>query len=123
MFHNDRDDKNVDHASISPEHHHACIASLLATLSPLPSLLPFVAIHVPSAGSYVKDMVASKPLVVFSKTYCPYCTKAKTALKAVGAKYEVSPKNEKHAVLCTAAVYQFKCALMHTWYTLTKRLL
>eukprot|EP00904_Undaria_pinnatifida_P007041 jgi/Undpi1/3467/HiC_scaffold_16.g06839.m1 len=39
--------------------------------------------------SYVKELVASKPLVVFSKSYCPYCAKAKTALKAVGAKYEL----------------------------------
>lgn len=40
--------------------------------------------------------MASKPLVVFSKSYCPYCAKAKTALKAVGAKYEVSPISEKY---------------------------
>lgn len=38
--------------------------------------------------------MASKPVVVFSKSYCPYCTKAKTALNAVGAKFEV-----RHAVL------------------------
>ncbi|CAN0061784.1 unnamed protein product, partial [Ascophyllum nodosum] len=37
----------------------------------------------------VKELVASKPVVVFSKTYCPYCTKAKVALDAVGAKYEL----------------------------------
>lgn len=33
--------------------------------------------------------MASKPVVVFSKSYCPYCTKAKNALNAVGAKFEV----------------------------------
>lgn len=42
-------------------------------------------------GSYVKELVASKSLVVFSKSYCPYCTKAKKSLSAVGAKdYEVT---------------------------------
>lgn len=42
-------------------------------------------------GSFVKELVASKNLVVFSKSYCPYCHKAKQALAAVGAKnYEVS---------------------------------
>lgn len=33
--------------------------------------------------------MASKPVVVFSKSYCPYCKKAKTALNAVSAKFEV----------------------------------
>lgn len=56
----------------------------------------------PFAYSYVNGLVASKPLVVFSKSYCPYCAKAKTALKAVGAKYEVSPTSEKHTVLLTS---------------------
>ncbi|CAM9577542.1 unnamed protein product [Sphacelaria rigidula] len=38
---------------------------------------------------FVKDLVASKPVVVFSKSYCPHCTKAKKSLAAIGAKYEV----------------------------------
>jgi len=29
---------------------------------------------------FVDNVISSKPVVVFSKTYCPYCTKAKTAL-------------------------------------------
>lgn len=28
-------------------------------------------------------------VAVFSKTYCPYCTKAKRALDSIGAKYTV----------------------------------
>lgn len=45
-------------------------------------------------GSFVKEKVAGSPVVVFSKSYCPYCTKAKKALDAVGAKYKVSePSN------------------------------
>ena len=28
-------------------------------------------------------------VVVYSKTYCPFCTKAKKSLDAIGAKYEV----------------------------------
>ncbi|CAM9603721.1 unnamed protein product [Discosporangium mesarthrocarpum] len=38
---------------------------------------------------FVKEMVAANPIMVFSKSYCPYCTKAKRALSAVGAKYKV----------------------------------
>lgn len=51
-------------------------------------------------------------VVVFSKTYCPYCTKAKTALKAVGAKFEAVELDERadgnaiqqvcHLVFCSA---------------------
>ncbi|CAG5094411.1 Oidioi.mRNA.OKI2018_I69.XSR.g13533.t1.cds [Oikopleura dioica] len=41
----------------------------------------------------VKDIVdqaiAANKVMVFSKTYCPFCTKAKDALKSVGASFEV----------------------------------
>eukprot|EP00903_Cladosiphon_okamuranus_P008394 g8070.t1 len=37
----------------------------------------------------VKDMVGQHPVVVYSKSYCPFCTKAKKALNEIGAKYEV----------------------------------
>ncbi|KAK0422029.1 hypothetical protein QR680_007320 [Steinernema hermaphroditum] len=32
--------------------------------------------------SYVDELLASKKVVVFSKSYCPYCHKAKAALKS-----------------------------------------
>ncbi|CAM9641732.1 unnamed protein product [Chrysoparadoxa australica] len=41
-----------------------------------------------SQVDFVKDKISSVPVVVFSKTYCPYCTKAKAALNQLGAKYE-----------------------------------
>lgn len=39
-----------------------------------------------SALDFVNATVQGAPVVVFSKTYCPYCTKAKRALASVGAK-------------------------------------
>lgn len=33
----------------------------------------------------VDDAVAQEPIVVFSKTYCPYCKRAKAALAEAGA--------------------------------------
>ncbi|CAM9377706.1 unnamed protein product [Ectocarpus sp. 4 AP-2014] len=37
----------------------------------------------------VNEMVGQHGVVVYSKSYCPFCTKAKKALKDVGAKYEL----------------------------------
>lgn len=36
--------------------------------------------------SFVEQAIASNAVVVFSKTYCPYCAKAKKALADAGAK-------------------------------------
>ena len=38
---------------------------------------------------YVKSKITQHPVFVFSKSYCPYCDKAKQALDNLGAKYEV----------------------------------
>ena len=32
----------------------------------------------------VQSLIAGSRVMVFSKSYCPYCTKAKTALQSVG---------------------------------------
>ncbi|CBN79183.1 Glutaredoxin [Ectocarpus siliculosus] len=42
----------------------------------------------------VNEMVGQHGVVVYSKTYCPFCTKAKKALKDVGAKYELIELDE-----------------------------
>lgn len=34
----------------------------------------------------VKDMIKNNPVIVFSKSYCPFCTMAKQALKNAGLK-------------------------------------
>ena len=39
-------------------------------------------------------MVGKHGVVVYSKTYCPFCKKAKTALDAIGAKYEVKAQKK-----------------------------
>lgn len=38
-----------------------------------------------SASDLVESAIASHPVVIFSKTYCPYCTKAKTSISRAGA--------------------------------------
>ncbi|XP_039790503.1 glutaredoxin-C4, chloroplastic-like isoform X2 [Panicum virgatum] len=35
-----------------------------------------------------KEIVASSPVVVFSKTYCPFCTRVKQLLAQLGANYK-----------------------------------
>ncbi|KAJ4712364.1 Glutaredoxin [Melia azedarach] len=36
-----------------------------------------------------KEIVSSNPVVVFSKIYCPYCTRVKQLLTQLGASYKV----------------------------------
>ena len=38
-----------------------------------------------SASDLVESAIASHPVVIFSKTYCPYCRKAKTSISRAGA--------------------------------------
>jgi len=38
----------------------------------------------PAAKEFVDVAIRDNKVVVFSKTYCPYCSKAKTALKSAG---------------------------------------
>ncbi|GMF21700.1 unnamed protein product [Phytophthora lilii] len=42
-----------------------------------------------SAKEIVQAQIAASPVVVYSKSYCPYCAKTKTLLTQLGAKYEV----------------------------------
>merc|ERR1739842_88857 len=37
----------------------------------------------------VKEKISSNCVMIFSKTYCPYCKMAKKAFDDIGAKYEV----------------------------------
>ncbi|KDO26206.1 hypothetical protein SPRG_08568 [Saprolegnia parasitica CBS 223.65] len=43
----------------------------------------------PETHAFVKATLASHGVTVFSKTYCPYCTQAKSVLTSVGAPYHV----------------------------------
>ncbi|KAI5665509.1 hypothetical protein M9H77_15362 [Catharanthus roseus] len=40
------------------------------------------------AVSKAKEIVASNPVVVFSKTYCPFCVNVKQLLSKLGASYK-----------------------------------
>ena len=42
-----------------------------------------------AAKQFVQSTIAAHKVVVFSKTFCPYCTKAKTALTGVGASFHL----------------------------------
>jgi glutaredoxin 3 len=39
------------------------------------------------AKQFVDDAIKDNKVAVFSKTFCPYCTMAKSALNDTGAKY------------------------------------
>ncbi|OQR87608.1 hypothetical protein ACHHYP_08481 [Achlya hypogyna] len=42
-----------------------------------------------AARTYVKETLAANDVTIFSKTYCPYCTQAKSVLTSVGAPFHV----------------------------------
>ncbi|CAI5711043.1 unnamed protein product [Peronospora destructor] len=42
-----------------------------------------------NAKETVEAKIAASPVVVYSKSSCPYCTKTKSLLTQLGAKYEV----------------------------------
>ncbi|RLN68077.1 hypothetical protein BBJ28_00001163 [Nothophytophthora sp. Chile5] len=42
-----------------------------------------------SAKETVEAQISASPVVVYSKSYCPYCAKTKALLSKLGAKYEV----------------------------------
>ena len=49
----------------------------------------------PQVQEYVTDLIGKHPVVMFSKSYCPYCDMAKNALNSIGAKYEVIELNQR----------------------------
>ncbi|KAI3726001.1 hypothetical protein L1987_65798 [Smallanthus sonchifolius] len=40
------------------------------------------------ASAKAKDLVSSNPIVVFSKSYCPYCVSVKKLLTEVGSSFK-----------------------------------
>ena len=59
------------------------------------------------AQKLVDDAVSSHPVVVFSKTYCPYCTMAKKALADAGLKeYKLFELDERGQYVDLATPYQ-----------------
>ncbi|GFQ07723.1 glutaredoxin, partial [Phtheirospermum japonicum] len=42
-----------------------------------------------------EEIVASNPVVVFSKSYCPYCVAVKELLRKLGATYKVIELNNE----------------------------
>lgn len=47
------------------------------------------------AQKYVDDKVAQNKVMVFSKSYCPYCKMAKDVLNEVGVKYGLVELDER----------------------------
>ena len=41
------------------------------------------------ASTFVDEAIAANKVVMFSKSSCPFCSKAKSALKSVGADFKV----------------------------------
>lgn len=42
----------------------------------------------------VTKLISKSPVFVFSKTYCPYCLRAKQALNSIGVKFDVMELNK-----------------------------
>lgn len=63
------------------------------------------------AEQLVSDAVNGNPVVVFSKTYCPFCKMAKDALKQAGLPekdyviYELDERGEKEMKRCDIFCY------------------
>lgn len=42
-----------------------------------------------AAAALIQNAIKSSRVVIFSKTYCPYCTNAKRLFDSLGEKYEL----------------------------------
>jgi len=54
-----------------------------------------------AASSFVKNAIESHKVVVISKTFCPFCTNAKSALKSAGIDfkaYEIESNPDMNAI-------------------------
>nr|ACG29505.1 hypothetical protein [Zea mays] len=63
-----------------------------------------------------KETVASHPVVVFSKTYCPFCTRVKQLLAKLGASYkaiELDVESEFSLLDFTVLLYFWFTYLLH----------
>lgn len=53
--------------------------------------------------SWINEEISSNRVVIFSKTYCPYCRKAKDAFQAAGLEkytlYELDEREDGDAIL------------------------
>ncbi|WCJ21026.1 Glutaredoxin [Euphorbia peplus] len=48
------------------------------------------------ASTKAKELVASNPVVVYSKTFCPYCVSVKKLFDQLGAKYVAVELNSQN---------------------------
>lgn len=44
-----------------------------------------------------QDLIKENPVMVFSKSYCPYCKATKKKLESLGVKYKAYELNEESA--------------------------
>ena len=76
------------------------------------------------AEALVKDMIQKNSVMVFSKTYCPFCTMAKEALRDAGLKeVNIHTRNSiyNHAVYNTVSIeiYLEQTAITVQWFMMT----
>ena len=65
------------------------------------------------AQAYVDDKVKNNKVMVFSKSYCPYCKMAKDALGSTGVKYELVELDERGTVVqCKGCSYKDYCIII-----------
>lgn len=56
-----------------------------------------------AAAAFINEVISTHKVAVFSKTFCPYCDKAKHALASVGARaYVVELDNRADAAAIQA---------------------
>ena len=46
------------------------------------------AANMKAAAAFVEEELQQEEVVIFSKSYCPFCTKAKESLDSIGVQYK-----------------------------------
>lgn len=60
-------------------------------------LSTYPAINMDAAKIKAQDLIKENPVMVFSKSYCPYCKATKKKLDGLGVKYKALELNEDSA--------------------------